>query len=156
MDKAAIIEALRSQLQEQYERAIAALQDATEGATGDDTKAESKYDTRGLESSYLAAGQAEQADRLARELTLFDTFEFADFSDASSIEPGALVTGELDGRAVHYLLAPAGGGLEIPCNDNSGEKVIVLSSTAPLRNALLDCCVGDSLERPPVTVRGIR
>ena len=59
MNKSAIVESLRQQLKAQYERAIKALEGAHEAATGEDTKAESKYDTRGLEASYLAAGQAE-------------------------------------------------------------------------------------------------
>jgi len=56
MNKSAIVKSLRQQLNAQYERAIKALEGAYEAATGDDTKAESKYDTRGLEASYLAAG----------------------------------------------------------------------------------------------------
>lgn len=50
MDKSKVVEDLIRQLREQYERALGALRDATEGATGGDTRAESKYDTRGLES----------------------------------------------------------------------------------------------------------
>ena len=135
MDKPAIIESLKAQLREQYERAVAAVNDAAEAATGEDTKAESKYDTRGLEASYLAAGQVEQANRLAKELAAVEAFDFPDHNSRSSIEPGALVEGKLDGRTVYYLLAPGGGGLTI---DTDGGVVTVLGAEAPLRGHLLD------------------
>lgn len=152
MDKSAIIEALKVQLREQYERARAAVNDAAEAATGDDTKAESKYDTRGLEASYLAAGQVEQADRVARELAAVEAFNFPDLNNKSVIEPGALVTGKLDDQTVYYLLAPGGGGLTI---DSDLGMVTVLGSEAPLRGHLLDEKVGARIERPPLEVTGI-
>lgn len=147
MDKLKVVEELTRQLREQYDRALGALRDATEGATGDDTRAESKYDTRGLEASYLAAGQTEQADRLASELAAVEGFEFS--SETTSIEPGALVTAELDGKPVHYLLAPGGGGITI---DLDGEMVTVIGMTAPLREKLLGKAVGDSLDHPPISI----
>jgi hypothetical protein len=69
MDKAPLISALIAELRLRYDRSIAALTGAREAATGADTKAENKYDTRGLEASYLAAGQAEQADELSARFT---------------------------------------------------------------------------------------
>ncbi|MDF1812581.1 MAG: hypothetical protein P1V20_10210 [Verrucomicrobiales bacterium] len=154
MDKSAIIDSLKNQLKEQYERAVAAVQDAAEAATGDDTKAESKYDTRGLEASYLAAGQVEQADRMARELGAVEAFHFPDFTDATPIAPGALVEGVLDGKKVYYLLAPGGGGLTV--NTEDGAVVTVLGSDAPLRGHLLDAKTGAKIERPPLQITGVK
>lgn len=152
MDKTEIIDALKSQLREQYRRAVAAVQDAAEAATGEDAKAESKYDTRGLEASYLAAGQVEQADRLAKELAAVEAFHFPDFTSRSLIEPGALVEATLDGSSVYYLLAPGGGGLTI----ESGQATItVLGNEAPLRGHLLDQKVGGRVERPPLEITAI-
>lgn len=147
MEKSKVVEDLIRQLREQYERALGALRDATDGATGDDTRAESKYDTRGLESSYLAVGQTEQADRLASELAAVEGFDFA--TQTRAIESGALVTAELDGQSVHYLLAPGGGGITIELD---GEMVTVIGTTAPLRDQLLGKGVGDSLDHPPITI----
>lgn len=67
-----LVAALINELRLRYDRAVSALSGAREAATGADTKAENKYDTRGLEASYLAAGQAEQADDLSRALHLVD------------------------------------------------------------------------------------
>ncbi len=150
MNKTAIVDSLRAQLKAQYERAVAALAGAHEAATGDDAKAEGKYDTRGLEASYLAAGQATQADELKQSLVLFESFEFPDFDLDDPIAPGALVEGELDGETVFFLLAPAGGGLT--CESAEGETVTILGPAAPLRGQLIDRSAGDILENPPLMI----
>jgi hypothetical protein len=154
MEKSQIIAALKAQLREKYQRAVEAIEAAAEAATGEDTKAESKYDTRGLEASYLAAGQVEQADRLARELRAVELFTFPVLNDRSKIVPGALVAGKIEGKSVYYLLAPGGGGITI--ESPSGESVTVLGSEAPLRSHLLDQKVGAKIERPPLEVTAIQ
>ena len=150
MNKSAIVESLRQQLQAQYERAIKALEGAHEAATGEDTKAESKYDTRGLEASYLAAGQAEQADELQTAIASLDSFELPDLDLDDPITPGALVEADLDGESVFYLLAPAGGGLT--CETDDGNTVTVLGPAAPLKKQLLGKTTGDILEDPPLMI----
>ena len=102
MEKRTLITALRSELDRQYQRAVAALAGAHEAATGADTKAENKYDTRGLEASYLAAGQADQAESLLRGITLLSGFEFPDFDIDDPIAPGALVEVEIE-EEIQYL-----------------------------------------------------
>lgn len=150
MNKSAIVESLRLQLQAQYDRAIKALAGAHEAATGEDTKAEGKYDTRGLEASYLAAGQAEQADELQSALASLDTFEFPVLDLDDPIVPGALIEADLDGEPVFYLLAPAGGGLT--CETEEGDTVTILGPSAPLREKLLNRTTGDILEDPPLMI----
>lgn len=150
MNKQSVVDSLKSQLKDQHDRAIAAAENAAEGATGDDTKAESKYDTRGLESSYLAAGQANQAEELMRVLTILDQFEFPDFTKGQPIEMGALVKTEFEGDADWYLLAPGGGGLQ--CESAEGETVTVLGPQAPLAARLLRKTAGEPLEESPLTI----
>ena len=150
MNKSAIVESLRQQLQAQYERASKALEGAHEAATGEDAKAESNYDTRGLEASYLAAGQAEQADELQTAIASLDSFEFPDLDLDDPITPGALVEADLDGESVFYLLAPAGGGLT--CETDDGNTVTVLGPAAPLKKQLLGKTTGDILEDPPLMI----
>ncbi|MEM1441310.1 MAG: transcription elongation factor GreAB [Verrucomicrobiota bacterium] len=150
MDKSALVERLRSLVSSQYERALSALAGATEAATGDDTKAESKYDTRGLEASYLAAGQAEQADELAEAIASLENAEFPDFDFDDPIGPGALVEAEQDGEVLYYLLAPAGGGITLETED--GLSVTVLGPSAPLRANLLGKSSGTILEEIDLTI----
>lgn len=150
MNKQKIIQTLLLQITEQYERAVSALANAHEAATGDDTKAESKYDTRGLEASYLAAGQASQADELREARALIEAFDFREFEMDEPIGPGALIEGELDDETVYFLLAPAGGGLV--CETSDGESVTVLGPSSPLRQHLLGKRSGEILSEPPLMI----
>ncbi len=147
MNKPALVEALLVELRARYRRAQSALAAATEAATGDDSKAEGKYDTRGLEASYLAAGQAEQADSLARDLEKFETLRLPVCDPDDPIAPGALVEVESDsdGELHYYLLAPCAGGLSCPmeASDGTASSVTVLAPDSPLRQKLIGRLVGD-------------
>lgn len=150
MNKARIVAALVAELRLRYERAVAALAGAREAATGADTKAENKYDTRGLEASYLAAGQAEQAEDLLRALHAVETFDFTDADPDDPITLGTLVETEQENELRHYLLAPAGGGIVIETGES--ESVTVLGPASPLATALIGRTAGTILEQPPLFV----
>ncbi len=150
MNKSAIVKSLRAQLKAQYKRSIAALDDARDGATGDDAKAEGKYDTRGLEASYLAAGQAEQAEELGRGVSAMEAFEFPDFDFDDPIGRGTLIEADSDGDIVYYLLAPAGGGLT--CESEDGETITVIGPASPLSGKLIGQKVGKILDDPPLMI----
>lgn len=143
MDKSLLVAALLSELRLRYERAIGALSGAREAATGADTKAENKYDTRGLEASYLAVGQAGQADELQRALHAIESFDFRDFDPDEPVAAGALVETEVAGEIVYFLLAPAGGGIVLEGED--GETVTVLGPASPLAGNLLGQSAGTIL-----------
>lgn len=150
MDKAYLVSALIRELRLRYERALAALSGAREAATGADTKAENKYDTRGLEASYLAAGQAEQADELARALHAVENFDFPAFDLDDAIAVGAFVETEQNDEIHHYLLAPAGGGIVLASAD--GGSVTVLGPASPLAAKLLGQVSGSILHDPEVLI----
>lgn len=150
MNKSAIVESLRSQLEAQYKRAAAALAGAHEAATGDDTKAEGKYDTRGLEASYLAAGQAEQAELLAESLATLERFKFKDFDFDDPIAVGALVEAEAADEIHYYLLSPVGGGFT--CETEEGETVTILGPSSPLGQKFLGLTSGAVVAEPPVAI----
>lgn len=150
MEKAAIVADLKIQLQAQYDRASQALAGAREAATGEDSKAEGKYDTRGLEASYLAAGQAEQTEHLADSIAKLDRFTFKDFEIDDPIATGALVEADAGGEVHFYLLSPVGGGMT--CDTEDGETVTILGPASPLGEKLLGHTTGSSIEEPPVTV----
>jgi len=157
MNKTHILEALRAELRASYARAQTALHAATEAATGDDSKAEGKYDTRGLEASYLAAGQAEQADELAHHLERFETMELPSFDSDSIITAGALVEVEIDDELSYYLLAPCAGGLscDIEASDGSPSTVTVLAPESPLREKLIERRSGQLTRDPEMMILDI-
>src|ERR1039458_5676471 len=73
-----------------------------EEATHESSKAESKYDTRGLEAAYLAGGQTRQAKEIQDSIKAYEALETRDFAPGESIELTALV--ELNARAVLFSL----------------------------------------------------
>src|SRR5690606_19098632 len=60
MNKHAVIEAVLAELMNQLELVRGASREAAEYATHEESRADSKWDTQGLEASYLAAGQGAQ------------------------------------------------------------------------------------------------
>src|SRR6186713_1866144 len=58
VDKAEVLDALKQELAAQLELAHAAQQHAQAGATHEESKPENDKDTRAIEASYLARGQA--------------------------------------------------------------------------------------------------
>jgi hypothetical protein len=144
-----LLDAIRAELRARFDRLTRAAKDAHAAATDPGSKAESKYDTRSLEASYLAAGQARQVDDLARDILLFDSVSLPAFAIDDAIDAGALVEADLNGESTWFLLAPAAGGLEIV---HDGLAITLLTPESALYQKLLGLRVGDSLEDPPLFV----
>src|SRR5260370_42625742 len=70
-----------------------------EGATHESSRAESKYDTRGLEAAYLAGGQARQAKEILDSIKAYEALATRGFAPGEPIELTALV--ELDAGGTH-------------------------------------------------------
>ncbi len=143
MDKAKIVAAMRERLIVQYERARGGLGAAHEAATGEDTKSEGKYDTRALEASYLAAGQADLADELAQALQEFDATDFSEQDYDDPIRVGSLVEWEEDGKLQTFLITTKAGGLSVTLGD-AGE-VVSLACYSPLAENLIGKIAGTAV-----------
>ena len=141
--KSALLEQIRAELRTRLERLSQAAMEAHAAATDPGSKAEGKYDTRSLEASYLAAGQARQVEELAEALRVFDNLTMPDFEADDAIEAGALVGVEIRGGESWFLLAPASGGLEIA---RDGREITLLTPASPLYQKLVGLAVGDELE----------
>lgn len=116
----------------------AAHADAREGATHDEAKPENDKDTRALEQSYLARGQAMRLEALAAGLAAVAGMSLEP-TDVGAV--GALVEAQDEnGRALRYFLAPDGGGTRL------AGGVLVLTPASPLGAALLGKRAGDDVE----------
>ncbi len=144
-----LLEQIRTELRAQLERLTKAAHEAHAAATDPGSKAESKYDTRNLEASYLAVGQARQVDELAASLRIFETLALPDFEPDAAIDAGALVEAELHGSPAFFLLVPTSGGLVIA---HAGMEITLLTPDSPLYQKLLGLRSGDSLEFPALTL----
>lgn len=143
MTKQEIVEKLTAQLRKQLVTMTEAAKAAHEASTGEAAVAEGKYDTRGLEASYLADAQAEQSQKLARSVRLFESLSLENLPPDSSVDSGALVETELDGVISYYLLTPCAGGTSI---DYEGCDLTTLSPESPLYQSMLGNSCGDILE----------
>ena len=144
MNKIAILQVIARRLESDLEQSTDAAIESAESATHAESRAEGKYDTRGLETSYLASGQARHAVELRESLAAVKNFSLPAFTQSSPIALGALVTLlSSQGREI-FFLAPGMGGIEISCDDYS--TITVISSRSPVGNELLGKSVGDRIQ----------
>jgi transcription elongation GreA/GreB family factor len=110
------------------------VKNAGEGATHPDAKPENKYDTRGLESSYLAGAQQARLKDLLAITSFIEEMEIKSLADANSVQIDALVTLLFDGETKHYWIIALGGGYTL---GTATQSVITISSQSPLAKKLL-------------------
>jgi transcription elongation GreA/GreB family factor len=111
-------------------------------ATHEENKAEDKYDTRGLEASYLAMGQLKQAGETQLAVQTFEALPARAFGPDDEISLGALVVLEGQGRNC-YFIGPRAGGTEVKVN---GQVVLVITPQSPLGRQLMGRKQGDTLQ----------
>ena len=80
MKKAELIKQIITSLTESLEVLEKAARASHEEATHESSKAESKYDTRGLEAAYLAGGQARQAKEILDSIKAYEALTTKDFA----------------------------------------------------------------------------
>jgi len=132
---------LKAELLELLEQTLATLEAAhaaaREGATHEQAKPENDKDTRAIEQSYLARGQAMRIEALQAGLAALGTMSLA---DGQVGRVGALIEAEEDGEPVTFFVAPEGGGTKL----TGGVQVVTPAS--PLGQALLGKRAGDEVE----------
>src|SRR5580698_8919580 len=113
MNKRALIKKIIGRLAEELEVYFRAARASRTEATHEQSKAENKYDTRGLEASYLARGQSKQAAEIQGAIAAFEKLETKKFGEADPVDVGAFVEVELNGEKSSYFIGPKAGGTEV-------------------------------------------
>jgi transcription elongation GreA/GreB family factor len=103
-------------------------------ATHESSRAESKYDTRGLEAAYLAGGQARQAREIMDSMKAYGSLVTRDFGPADLIDLTAVVKLETDGAPALYFIGPKSGGVEV---NYKGDEITVITPQSPLGQNLV-------------------
>jgi len=143
MNKTELFNQVLERLQSDLLQARQAAQTAYETATHEENIAENKYDTLGLEASYLATGQARRAETIAQTLNSWKQLLLRPYSDQQGIGLGALVEVSDDaGNRQHLFLGPNGASMKL---QQAGHSVQVLGPQAPLGRALLGKQVGEEI-----------
>lgn len=144
MNKQAVLDQIIAKLSAELEAITRGARASFAAATDPDSKAENKYDTRTLEASYVARGQAQRVAELEAALHAFRALSDKDWPPGSPIAPGALVTLRgSGGESEHYFLGPAAGGTEVTHEES---EIVVVTPSSPLGQKLLGKRSGDRVE----------
>ncbi len=140
MNKRAIIQKIIAKLVDELEVYFRAAQFSRAEATHESNKAENKYDTRGLEASYLARGQSKQAAELEAAIAEYEKMAVKKFTADDAIVIGALVELECGGEKLFYFFGPRAGGTEVL---HDKKEVLVITPQSPLGEQLMGKKQGD-------------
>lgn len=140
MNKTTILQALLVELENDLRRLQAANEDASSGATHAESRAETKWDTCGLEASYLARGHALQFKALAANVCELRAFTIPVYT-GQPIGLGALIEVEQGRERMFFFLLPCGGGVDVTVE---GVEVTVITPESPVGAVLLDKKEGDT------------
>lgn len=150
MNKRALVRKIIAQLDAELEGYAKSARSAHADATDPQNKAENKYDTRGLEASYLAQGQSRQAMETAQARQQFEELALREFAAGEPVDLSALVELEEGGARTLYFIGPSAGGTEIV---HEKKTVVVITHQSPLGRQLLGRKAG---ERLPIAMGGTR
>ena len=142
MNKSALIDKIIKALRSELETYVRAANSSHEEATAEENRAENRYDTRGLEASYLATGQANKVMELEEAIGAFEDLKAKSF-DESAIDVGALVELDQNGEKAFYFIGPSAGGTEITAE---AREVLVITPQSPLGAQLQGRQQGERLE----------
>ena len=159
MNKDLILNKIIALLTEDLKILTEAARTAHAAATHEECVPDNKYDTTGLEASYVAQGQANRAQDIRRALEIYKAMVLQFFDEETPIRLTALVSLEDEnGNSRKIFLGPEAGGLKIVDSD---AEYIVITPESPLGKALLgkvcddEVCVGQGEGRKNYTIVGV-
>jgi len=143
MDKPRLLAQIVATLEHDLDVLTRAAQTAYEAATAEENIAENKYDTLGLEASYLATGQARRSAEIRKALLTYQQLLLRDHDPTRGVQVSNLVTLEdEDGGRRRLFIGPEAAGLKIGEGDG---LVTVITPRSPLGQQLLGKKVDDEV-----------
>jgi transcription elongation GreA/GreB family factor len=143
VSKHELLDHLASALRAELEVAERLARETAEAANHPEARPDSDKDTRKIELSYLAAGQATRAKELETALALVTTLPRRAFEPGEAIQAGALIELDMSGETKRVLLSPGGGGTKLR---DAGGEVSVVTPQSPLGRALLGRTAGETFD----------
>lgn len=143
MNKNKLFETLKNEVELQLKLAAEAAQNTKDAATHEENKPENKYDTRGLEASYLARAQIERVMDLKGLRNGLQSMKIRDFKDSDRIALTAVIQLQSQEKSFWVLLLPQGGGQSVSFE---GITYKVITPESPLGSQLVGKLVDDVVE----------
>lgn len=143
MNKTELLKQVIARLEDDLLQAQQAALTAYETATHEENIAENKYDTLGLEASYLATGQARRAAAIRQTLANWKQLVLRTFDPLLGIQLGALIElSDDEDRRQCLFLGPDGAAMKL---QQDGQSIQVIGPQAPLGLILIGKTVGDEV-----------
>lgn len=142
-EKTELLKAMVSALEEELKAVLKSAHSAYQGATHEDAISKSKYETHGLELSYLAGSQFERARILKQQILSLTNTQFKFFKDSDEIGVEALVSLSSAKKIEnHYFIYGIGAGLKLKIQDKT---VQVVSPESVIGNDLIGAFCNDTI-----------
>ncbi len=152
MKKNDLMSQIISKLESVHQDAIDAARMAHQTATDKENIAENKYDTLGLEASYLAQGQAKRVAECEQNIAAFKDLLPLDNSEPFVICIGSLVVLQQEDNRhetkhpsgqQYFFIGPTAGGLKVNYLD---KEIIIITPTSPVGINLLGKHIQEQFE----------
>lgn len=147
MNKVVIYKLIVEALKKRFDTAKWAANQAYEAATSEESVAENKYDTFGLEASYLAHGQSQRVLECEKDYLSFLNHDAMIFAEDDEVKTGALVSVvELNatvGDVKLFYLSACAGGLSVDIT--GGKSVFLVTPSSPVGLTLIGKTEGDEV-----------
>ncbi|MBE9536369.1 MAG: transcription elongation factor GreAB [Proteobacteria bacterium] len=143
IDKAALIALILEGLNERLDALCQSARAAYDSATHEESKAEDKYDTRGLEASYLAGAQAKRTKELEDAIGRYTALKPRPFGEEDPIALSALITVDTGKKEYIYFIGPEAGGMQFSLD---GAVITVITPRSPLGKELVGRYLDDEFE----------
>ena len=143
MNKKDLLQKIITALNDDLKLLTEAAKTAHAAATHSECLPDNKYDTTGLEASYIAQGQANRAQDILKSLDRYRKLVLRHFDEETPIRLTALVTIDAgNGSCRQIFLGPDAGGLKLVDGDT---ECIVITPESPLGRALLGKVCDDEI-----------
>lgn len=139
-DKSELVKVIIQTIQQDLQNLAETEKKIREETTHEESKPENEYDTRAIESGYLAKAHSKRMLELNETLAAIRFLKIKNFTQADPIEASALVKIDIQGRPGWFFYLPSGGGVSV---EFQSEKIQLITPASPLGDSLLGLYVGD-------------
>ncbi|MDV5169627.1 transcription elongation factor [Photobacterium rosenbergii] len=142
--KLQIIDLILDDLQQAYQGAMHAADQAHSAATDDQSVAETQYDTLAIEAAYLAHGQSQRVAECLADINAYDQLKTSLPKALDEVVLGCLLhLLDEDDNEKWIFFGPAAGGIKLKLENH---EVVVVTPSSPLGEALLGLTLGEEAE----------